>query len=557
MFAKTLKRCFSTYQGIPPAHVAEYLRSIGLRNKRTFYQLPVSEYYRVGLHEIGPNDPDTKSPMISETGAYVAYSGAKTGRSPKDKRVVRDSTTEHDIWWGDVNMPIEPDSYHTLEERCLDWLNVSPQIYILDGYAGADPRFRIKVRVVCTRSYHALFMNNMLIVPTREELETDWKRGPDYLILNGGEFPAAKTVKGVGSKTCVALNPSDHRLVILGTQYAGEMKKGVFSIMHTLMPKRGILSLHASCNEGPRGDTTLLFGLSGTGKTTLSADPHRSLIGDDEHCWSEEGIFNIEGGCYAKCINLNPEREPEIYNAIRYGSVLENVLFHETGDHRVNFADGSITENTRVSYPLHFIPGAKIPSIGGHPKNIFFLTCDAWGVLPPVSRLTHEQAMYHFMSGYTAKVAGTEMGIKEPQETFSACFGEAFLTLHPSVYAEMLAEKMLKHKANAWLINTGWSGGKYGVGRRMDINVTRAIIDAIHNGQLEKIPTKKMDLFNIGIPDSCPGVDSNILNPINTWKDKNDYHLTAKKLAQNFIKNFKKYEDKASATIKNAGPIIH
>lgn len=554
MYRKTLQRCFSTYQGIPPKHVADYLKTIGLRNKRVKYQLPVSEYYRVGLHEVGPNDPDTRPPMISETGAYVAYSGAKTGRTPKDKRVVKDEKTENMIWWGDVNIPLEPSSYKTLEERCLDWLNVSPQVYILDGYAGADPRFRIKVRVICTRSYHALFMNNMLIVPTREELETDWKNGPDYLILNGGEFPAAKTIKGVTTKTCVTLNPSAKRLVILGTQYAGEMKKGVFSIMHTLMPDRGILSLHASCNEGPKGDTTLLFGLSGTGKTTLSADPHRSLIGDDEHCWSEEGIFNIEGGCYAKCINLSPEKEPEIFNAIRYGSVLENVLFHESGDHRVNFADNSITENTRVSYPLQFIPGAKIPSIGGHPKNIFFLTCDAWGVLPPVSKLTHEQAMYHFIMGYTAKVAGTEMGVTEPTETFSACFGEAFLTRHPSIYAEMLAQKMLKHKTNAWLINTGWSGGKYGVGKRMDINTTRAIIDAIHSGQLEKVPTKPLELFNIGVPEFCPGVDNKILNPINTWADKNDYHNTIKKLAGNFIKSFKKYEDKASATIKNAGP---
>jgi phosphoenolpyruvate carboxykinase (ATP) len=334
------------------------------------------------------------------------------------------------------------------------------------------------------------------------------------------------------------------------------MKKGIFSVMHYLMPKKGVLSLHASANEGAKGDSTLLFGLSGTGKTTLSADPHRALIGDDEHCWSNDGIFNIEGGCYAKCINLNAEKEPEIYNAIRYGALLENVLFEKGSDHKVNFNDGSITENTRVSYPLSYIPGCKIPSIGGHPKNIFFLTCDAYGVLPPVSKLTYEQAMYHFIAGYTAKVAGTEMGIKEPQATFSACFGEAFLVLHPSVYAEMLAKKMLDHGTHAWLINTGWSGGKYGVGKRMDIKVTRAIIDAIHDGTLEKVPTKPMEMFGVGIPEQVPGVNNTILNPINTWADKEDYKRTAKNLASMFINNFKKYEDKASSAIKNAGPHI-
>mmetsp|Transcript_22202 Transcript_22202/g.19030 ORF Transcript_22202/g.19030 Transcript_22202/m.19030 type:complete len:400 (-) Transcript_22202:174-1373(-) len=397
-------------------------------------------------------------------------------------------------------------------------------------------------------------MRNMLIVPTREELEKEWSDGPDFHIMNAGEFPASKFIKGVNTRTCVALNPTEKKLVILGSQYAGEMKKGVFSVMHYLMPEIGVLSLHASANEGETGDTTLLFGLSGTGKTTLSADPKRALIGDDEHCWTDDGIFNIEGGCYAKCINLNPEKEPDIFNAIRYGSVLENVRFFDTGDHRVNFADNSITENTRVSYPLKFIPGAKIPSYGGHPKNILFLTCDAYGVLPPVAKLSYEQAMYHFISGYTAKVAGTEMGITEPVATFSACFGEAFLTRHPSVYAEMLAEKMQKHGAHAWLVNTGWSGGKYGVGSRMDIKVTRGIIDAIHSGELEKVPTKAMDIFGINIPQSCPGVSSDILTPINTWADKEAYNDQLKSLARQFIKNFRNYEDQSSDAIKGAGP---
>jgi len=553
MLSKAVRRFFSSSAGAPPAHIKDYLKKIGIKNQRVYYQLPVSEYYTRGLHEVGPNDPDTRPPCISDTGAYVAYSGAKTGRTPKDRRVVLDSNTEKDIWWGDVNIPIEPEAAKHNEERCLDWLNVAPQLYVVDGYAGADPRYRIKVRVICTRSYHALFMKNMLIVPTQKELDAEWKEGPDYVILNGGEFPASPTVKGVTTKTCVTLNPTDHKLIILGTQYAGEMKKGVFSIMNYLMPKKGVLSMHASANEGPKGDSTILFGLSGTGKTTLSADPHRRLIGDDEHCWGDDGIFNIEGGCYAKCINLNPEKEPEIYNAIRYGSVLENVEFYP-GTNTVDFSNGKITENTRVSYPLEYIPGAKIPSVGGHPKNIFFLTCDAWGVLPPVSKLTYEQAMYHFISGYTAKVAGTEMGITDPVATFSACFGEAFLPLHPTVYAEMLAQKMKKHGTHAWLINTGWSGGKYGTGKRMDIKVTRGIIDAIHSGELEKVPTKTMDIFGLQIPESCPGVDPKILNPINTWTDKAAYTETSKKLAGLFIKNFQKYADKASPAILGAGP---
>ena len=553
MLSKAVRRFFSSSAGAPPAHIKDYLKKIGIKNQRVYYQLPVSEYYTRGLHEVGPNDPDTRPPCISDTGAYVAYSGAKTGRTPKDRRVVLDSNTEKDIWWGDVNIPIEPEAAKHNEERCLDWLNVAPQLYVVDGYAGADPRYRIKVRVICTRSYHALFMKNMLIVPTQKELDAEWKEGPDYVILNGGEFPASPTVKGVTTKTCVTLNPTDHKLIILGTQYAGEMKKGVFSIMNYLMPKKGVLSMHASANEGPKGDSTILFGLSGTGKTTLSADPHRRLIGDDEHCWGDDGIFNIEGGCYAKCINLNPEKEPEIYNAIRYGSVLENVEFYP-GTNTVDFSNGKITENTRVSYPLEYIPGAKIPSVGGHPKNIFFLTWDAWGVLPPVSKLTYEQAMYHFISGYTAKVAGTEMGITDPVATFSACFGEAFLPLHPTVYAEMLAQKMKKHGTHAWLINTGWSGGKYGTGKRMDIKVTRGIIDAIHSGELEKVPTKTMDIFGLQIPESCPGVDPKILNPINTWTDKAAYTETSKKLAGLFIKNFQKYADKASPAILGAGP---
>jgi phosphoenolpyruvate carboxykinase (ATP) len=536
--------------------IKQSLEKLGIRCHEVFHNLTVAELYEKEIQFNNPMDTSVSKNMITSSGALAAYSGVKTGRSPKDKRIVLDNFTEKEIWWGDINMPITPKTFKMLESRSVDYLSSRPRLYIVDGYAGWDPKFRIKVRVVASRSYHAHFMRNMLIVPTKEELSEDFNQDPDYVILNSGEMNAG-LYEGVTSKTCVSLNFSERKLVILGTQYAGEMKKGVFSIMNYLMPKRGILSMHTSANEGEKGDVTLLFGLSGTGKTTLSADVKRRLIGDDEHCWSEDGIFNIEGGCYAKCVGLNKEKEPEIYNAVRYGSVLENIKFKDLHTREVDYNDISITENTRVSYPLDFIPGAKIPAIAGHPKNIFFLTCDAYGVLPPVSKLTHEQAMYHFISGYTAKVAGTEMGIKEPQSTFSACFGEAFLPLHPTIYAELLAKKMKAHGTNAWLINTGWSGGKYGVGKRMDITTTRRIIDAIHDGTLQNIKTKKTPIFNLNIPENCPGLDSKLLNPIETWQNKEEYNMILKQLATSFQDNFKKYSDKASDEIKNAGPVLH
>ena len=407
--------------------------------------------------------------MISTTGAYCSYSGIRTGRSPKDKRIVLDANTKNEIWWGEVNIPISPESNKMIEEIAIDYLNNRRRIFITDGYLGWDPRYRLKCRILTTRAYHALFMRNMMIVPTEEEFRRDFVDNKiDFHVFNAGEMaaPTSSLLKGVGNnKCCVSVNLSEKRMTILGTQYAGEMKKGLFGLMHYAMPKKKVLSLHASANEGADGDTTLLFGLSGTGKTTLSADPKRKLIGDDEHCWTPDGIFNIEGGCYAKCIGLTEDKEPEIYRALKFGSVLENVMFYDNHSREVNFHDLTITENTRASYPLEFIPGAKIPAIGGHPKNVIFLTCDAFGVLPPVSKLTPEQAMYHFIAGYTAKVAGTEVGIREPVPTFSACFGAAFLPLHPTLYAEMMAEKMRKHHTTAWLINTGWTGGKYGNGK--------------------------------------------------------------------------------------------
>jgi phosphoenolpyruvate carboxykinase (ATP) len=363
-----------------------------------------------------------------------------------------------------------------------EFINTRDRVYVVDGYAGWDKSCRMKIRVYCTRPYHAIFMTNMLIRPTKEELDTDWNE-VDFTIFNAGEMHCAKRFGSeIKNETCVSVDLTNRNMVVTGSQYAGEMKKGVFGVCHYFFPKQGIVSLHASANEGEKGDVTLLFGLSGTGKTTLSADPKRKLIGDDEHCWSDKGIFNIEGGCYAKCIDLSLETEPDIFKAIKFGTVLENTVFYNDFTRKLNYHDVSVTENTRASYPLEHIDNAKFPAIGGHPKNIFFLTCDAYGVLPPVSKLTPEQSMYHFISGYTAKVAGTEVGIVEPVPSFSACFGEAFLPLHPTIYAEMLAEKMKKFNCNAWLINTGWTGGKYGVGHRFSLKYTRAIIDAIHEG---------------------------------------------------------------------------
>ena len=427
---------------------------------------------------------------------------------------------------------------------------------MIDGYAGWDEHYRLKVRVIATRPYHALFMKQMLIRGTNEQLSADFAKGNDFTIFNAGEFNADPTTENVTSETSVNVNFKAKELTILGTQYAGEMKKGVFGVMHYYMPQRGALSMHASANEGQKGDTTLLFGLSGTGKTTLSADPHRALIGDDEHVWTDKGIFNIEGGCYAKCIGLTREKEPEIFDAIKFGALLENVkYFGGERPRTVNYDDVSIAENTRVCYPLEHIPGAKIPALGGHPKNIIFLTCDANGVLPPVAKLTKEQIMYHFISGYTAKVAGTEMGITEPVPSFSACFGEAFLPLHPFKYASMLAELVEKYKSNVWLMNTGWSGGKYGVGKRMSLKITRGIIDSIHSGELEKAEYQTMAGFNLRVPKSVAGIDSNLFLPVNTWADKQAYNQQAKKLAAQFIKNMDKYRDGTPAeVIQKGGP---
>jgi len=634
---------------------------------------------------------------MTSTGALTAYSGAKTGRSPLDKRVVKEPGSDKDVWWGPVNKPMSPEvslqahflsimhiwdsvgvgpattvlcdgwkmftcywnhapvscvhiahlpklvrecfpaarcaemfffsaaekrhptitsgrstmtqlfrvsseglgqgpyvawnkdqsqcswslsshppkkGYATAtirpngnadlftsqvwrinRERAIDYLNTRNRIYVIDGFAGWDKRYRINVRVVAARAYHALFMRNMLIRPTREELKNFH---PDYTIYNAGSFPANRYTTGMTSATSVAINFADKEMVILGTEYAGEMKKGIFTVLFYEMPvKHNVLTLHSSANEGENGDVTVFFGLSGTGKTTLSADAKRKLIGDDEHCWSDNGVFNIEGGCYAKCIGLSAEKEPDIFNAIKFGSVLENVVF-DPDTREVDYDDATLTENTRCAYPIEYIHNAKIPCMTeNHPTNIILLTCDARGVLPPISKLDTAQTMFHFISGYTSKMAGTEDGVTEPQATFSSCFAQPFLALHPMRYAKMLADKISQHNANAWLLNTGWTGaGATTGGKRCPLKYTRAILDAIHSGDLAKVEYETYETFNLHVPKTCPGVPAEMLNPAKSWTGSADFKEEVTKLGALFVDNFKKYSDEATEEVIKAGPQI-
>ncbi|KAJ5506531.1 Phosphoenolpyruvate carboxykinase N-terminal [Penicillium expansum] len=473
---------------------------------------------------------------VTSSGALSAYSGAKTGRSPSDKRIVQESSSEGDIWWGPVNKPMTLDVWRINRERAVDYLNTRNRIYVIDGYAGWDERYRISVRVVCARAYHALFMRNMLIRPKREELD---HFHPDYVIYNAGSFPANRFTEGMTSATSVAINFADKEMVILGTEYAGEMKKGVFTVLYYEMPvKHNVLTLHSSANEGESGDVTVFFGLSGTGKTTLSADPKRKLIGDDEHCWTDTGVFNIEGGCYAKCIGLSAEKEPDIFNAIRFGSVLENTVFDPVS-RVVDYDDATLTENTPTP-PTSFC-SPVMPAV----------SC------PPISKLTPEQTMFHFISGYTSKMAGTEDGITEPQATFSTCFAQPFLALHPMRYAHMLAEKMKQHKVNAWLLNTGWVGaGATTGGKRCPLKYTRAILDSIHNGELAKAEYETYATFNLPVPTSCAGVPSELLNPEKSWTASTSFKDEVTKLAVLFNENFKKYSDEATPEVIAAAPQV-
>ncbi len=521
------------------------LQQYQIAAKKAYYNTSVPELYEIALRS-------EKGTAISDVGALLVYSGEKTGRSPLDKRVVESPDSKDNIDWGKINIPLDEHIFMINRERAIDYLNTREQLFVVDAFAGWDPGYRLKVRVICTRAYHALFMQNMLIMPTRDELANFGE--PDYVIFNGGAFPANRHTSKMTSKTSIDVNLEKKEIVILGTEYAGEMKKGVFSIMNYLMPLEGVMPMHCSANVGKeKGDVSVLFGLSGTGKTTLSADPKRDLIGDDEHCWTDTGVFNIEGGCYAKAIDLSPENEPDIYKAIRFGTILENVVYDEQS-REVDYSDTSITQNTRASYPIQYIDNVKIPCVAGHPENIIFLTCDAFGVLPPVSRLTPDQASYHFIAGYTAKVAGTEMGVTEPEATFSACFGAAFMMWHPNKYAELLGEKIRQHKAKAWLVNTGWTGGPFGVGSRIKLKYTRAIIDAIHDGSLDEVETKTEPHFGLQVPASCPNVPTEVLMPKETWADKAAYDKTMEKLVGLFQKNFQKYKDEVRQEIIDAGP---
>eukprot|EP00850_Spirogloea_muscicola_P003011 SM000012S25273 [mRNA] locus=s12:53388:57179:+ [translate_table: standard] len=516
------------------------------------YAFSLAELYEFALK-------NERGSYFTSTGALATLSGAKTGRSPKDKRVVREEITEDDLWWGkgSPNIEMDEETFLINRERAVDYLNSLEKVFVNDQFLNWDPEHRIKVRIISARAYHSLFMHNMCIRPTAEELENFGK--PDFTIYNAGQFPCNRFTHYMTSSTSIDLNLKRREMVILGTQYAGEMKKGLFSVMHYLMPKKGVLSLHSGCNMGKDGDVALFFGLSGTGKTTLSTDHNRFLIGDDEHCWTDNGVSNIEGGCYAKTIDLCPEKEPDIFQAIKFGTVLENVVFDEH-TREVDYYDKSVTENTRAAYPIEFIKNALLPCVGPHPKNVILLACDAFGVLPPVSKLTLAQTMYHFISGYTALVAGTEDGIKEPQATFSACFGAAFIMWHPTKYASMLAEKMQRHGATAWLVNTGWYGGSYGVGSRMKLPHTRKIIDAIHNGSLLKAKYTTTPIFNLNVPSEVDGVPSEVLRPENMWTDKSRYNATLKKLAGLFVNNFEKFADhkvgKLTEEILAAGPNI-
>ena len=487
---------------------------------------------------------------FANSGAIAIDTGEFTGRSPKDKFCVKDAKTENTVWWGDVNYPITTEKFDHLHNRMVAYLQ-GRELYVKDAFACADPAFKLNLRVVAEFPYSALFAGNMFLRPTRSELENF---DPEWHIICAPGFRADAAQDGTRQHNFAVLNFSKKMILIGGTGYTGEIKKGIFTVLNYVLPQeKNVLSMHCSANIGADGDTAVFFGLSGTGKTTLSADPDRKLIGDDEHGWSDNGVFNFEGGCYAKCIDLSAEKEPQIWDAIKFGSILENIVFKE-GSSEVDFANASKTENTRVSYPIDFIDNIAVPSVGGHPKNIFFLTCDAYGVLPPISKLSPGQAMYHFISGYTAKVAGTEAGVTEPQSTFSACFGKAFLPLHPTKYADMLGEKMKKHNVRIWLVNTGWSGGAYGTGQRMKLKFTRAMITAALRGELDNVEFKEHPVFGMSFPTSCPNVPSEILDPRNTWQDKNGYDATADKLAKQFNANFDKYKEGANAEILAAAP---
>lgn len=523
--------------------IIKQLAELGINNEGdVFYNLTAPELYEQAIrgHE----------GIISHLGPLVVRTGQHTGRSPNDKFIVREPSSEKNVWWSKVNRDIPEEKFLNLLKKMETYIQ-NKDVFIQDCYAGADKRYRLPIRVITEYAWHNLFARNLFIRATGEELE-NFK--PEFTVIDIPNIHAMPEIDKTNSEVFILLNFAKRLVIIGGTSYAGEIKKSIFTVMNYLLPLQGILSMHCSANIGKDGDTALLFGLSGTGKTTLSADPNRKLIGDDEHGWSDDGIFNFEGGCYAKVIRLSKEAEPEIYETTRkFGTVLENVAI-DSQTRKLNLDDDSFTENTRAAYPIKHIDNIEPSLMGGHPKNIIMLTADAFGVLPPVAKLTHEQAMYHFLSGYTAKVAGTEKGVTEPKATFSTCFGAPFMALNPSVYANLLGDKIKKHQVNCWLLNTGWTGGPYGVGHRMKISYTRAMLNAALNGELENVEYVTDPYFCLKVPTSCPGVPSEVLNPKNTWENKDSYDEAAKKLAAMFKDNFKLFENDVTEDIMKAGP---
>lgn len=528
----------------PKDKILQQLDDIGIKNiNDLYYNLSTAQLYERSIFR--------REGTISHYGPLVVRTGQHTGRSPNDKFIVREASSEKNVWWGKINREISEEKFRQVFDKMKAYIQ-NKDIYIQDCYAGADSEYRLPIRVITETAWHSLFARNMFIrITDPEELKNHHSQ---FTVIDMPNFHAEPKVDGTNSEVFVLVNFAEKLVLIGGTHYAGEIKKSVFTVLNYLLPQKGVMSMHCSSNIGKDGDVAVLFGLSGTGKTTLSADPTRRLIGDDEHGWSDKGVFNFEGGCYAKVIKLSPEAEPEIFEVTRkFGTVLENVAI-DADTRLLDLDDESLTENTRAAYPLSFINNIEPSGVGGHPKNIVMLTADAFGVLPPISKLTYQQAMYHFLSGYTAKVAGTEKGVTEPKATFSTCFGAPFMVLHPSVYANLLGKKIQEHGVNCWLLNTGWTGGAYGTGKRMKISYTRAMLSAALNGELDNVETCEDPFFGLQIPVSCPGVPTEVLNPKNTWADKDQYDTAAKKLARMFHDNFKQFEADVDDDINNAGP---
>ncbi len=543
-FCKTNKRLFTMSLPTTLSIPSEKLLQLGISEATNIH-------YQLSPEELTDQTVLRGQGVLNDKGALCIKTGEFTGRSPQDKFIVKDDLTESTVHWNNFNIPIADEYYQQLKKKVLNYLGQQDELWVRDAYACASAEHRINIRVINENPWSNLFAYNMFLRPHDEELEhfpIDWH------VIQAPGFKADPAVDGTRQHNFAIVSFTEKTILIGGTGYTGEMKKGIFTVLNYILPQNSdVLSMHCSANMGADGDVAIFFGLSGTGKTTLSADPNRKLIGDDEHGWTENSVFNFEGGCYAKTIDLSEEKEPEIFHAIKPGALLENIVFHP-GTTTIDFSSKAITENTRVSYPLHFISNALEPSIGGLPKNIFFLTCDAYGVLPPISKLSPGQAMYQFISGYTAKVAGTEAGVTEPKSTFSACFGAPFLPLHPGKYAEMLGKKMKEHAVNVWMINTGWSGGPYGIGSRMKLSYTRNMITAALNSDLDDVEFEAHPIFGMLMPKRCPNVPMNILIPRYTWADRDAYDTQAKNLAQQFIKNFEKYASGVSEEILAAAP---